>query len=187
MSGSSWSLPKGGALKAVVVYESHWGNTEAIARAIAEGMGDGTVVMHTDAAVPEAVAGADLLVAGAPLLGFSLPTDAMLEQIRTSPDPRQPTAETGHPSMRSWLASLSPRPGRCAGFETAIWWSPGSSAKAIQRGLVAAGRTSASKPRRFVVTGRFGPLKAGEVQRAREWGAQLAAGVGAAADRPGGS
>jgi len=28
-------------MKAVVVYESHWGNTEAVARAIAAGIGQG--------------------------------------------------------------------------------------------------------------------------------------------------
>ena len=33
-------------MKAVVVYESLWGNTAAIARAIAEGIGEGTQAPH---------------------------------------------------------------------------------------------------------------------------------------------
>jgi hypothetical protein len=29
-------------------------------------------------------------------------------------------------------------------------------------------------PQKFVVTGRYGPLKDGEIERARQWGARLA-------------
>ncbi|MGE5590528.1 MAG: hypothetical protein ACM3ZA_07915 [Bacillota bacterium] len=34
-------------MKAVVVYESHWGNTAAVARAIAAGMGPGAQALST--------------------------------------------------------------------------------------------------------------------------------------------
>ena len=53
-------------MKAVVVYESLWGNTAAIARAIAEGLGPGAEALTTDAASAGAVAEADLIVTGAP-------------------------------------------------------------------------------------------------------------------------
>ena len=164
-------------MKAVVVYESLWGNTEAIARAIAEGLGEGAVAVHTNEATPEVAAGADLIVGGAPLLGFSLPTEAMRESIRTGRDAAATPADFSNRSMRSWLADLAEGSGACAGFETAIWWSPGSSARAIDTGLTAKGRTSAAKPRRFLVTGRTGPLKDGELERARAWGSELRAGA----------
>ena len=47
-------------MKAIVVYESHWGNTAAIARAIAEGLGPEARALTTAEATGEAVAGADL-------------------------------------------------------------------------------------------------------------------------------
>ena len=37
-------------MKAVVVYESHWGNTAAVARAVAEGLGHGARALTTDEA-----------------------------------------------------------------------------------------------------------------------------------------
>ena len=50
----------------------------------------------------------------------------------------------------------------------------GSAAPAIAEALEQAGYASVAKPVGFVVAGRFGPLRDGEVERAREWGAELA-------------
>ena len=68
-------------MKAVVVYESLWGNTAAIAHAIAEGLGPNATALATDEATAAVLADADLVVAGAPLLGFNLPTDDMRASI----------------------------------------------------------------------------------------------------------
>jgi hypothetical protein len=160
-------------VKAVVVYESLWGNTATIARAIAEGLGEGTPALTTDEATAGIVAGADLIVAGAPLLGFALPTEQILAaQGNASPKPPSP-ADLSHPSMRSWLAQLPAGTGRAAAFETRIWWSPGSAARTILSGLGAAGYAAVERER-FMVTGRYGPLKDGEIERARAWGEKLA-------------
>jgi len=59
-------------MKAIVVYESMWGNTAAIARAIAEGIGPEARALSTAEATAEVTAGADLIVAGAPLHSFRL-------------------------------------------------------------------------------------------------------------------
>jgi hypothetical protein len=159
-------------VKAVVVYESLWGNTAAIARAIAEGIGQDAVALSTDEATGSAIEGADLIVAGAPLLGFNLPTEAIRASIGN--DRTVPTPDLAHPSMRSWLESVPPGAGRCCGFETRIWWSPGSAAKKASAGLRAKGYSAAGKDEKFVVTGKYGPLKDGEIERARQWGTQLA-------------
>jgi hypothetical protein len=161
-------------MKAVVVYESLWGNTAAVARAIAEGIGDGAQALSTAEATAEAVAGSDLIVAGSPLLGFSLPNDQMIDTIRTSPRSEPNPPDLSQPSMRAWLDGLARGSGRGAGFETRIWWSPGSAAKAIAKRLERAGFAPAGKPAKFVVTGRTGPLKDGELERARAWGVELA-------------
>jgi menaquinone-dependent protoporphyrinogen IX oxidase len=162
-------------MKAIVVYESHWGNTAAIARAIAEGIGPEARALSTAEATGAAIADADLIVAGSPLLGFSLPTESMLKGMATNAgrDPTPP--DLSHPSMRSWLDALPKASGRAASFETRIWWSPGSAAKAILGKLEAAGYHPIAKPQRFIVKGRYGPLRDGELEKAKAWGAELAA------------
>jgi flavorubredoxin len=159
-------------MKAVVVYESHWGNTAAIARAIGEGIGPETQVLATDEASPEVVSEADLLVAGAPLMGFRLPTDQMLMQVARQGDSERPPDLT-HPSMRSWLAELPARHGFHAAFETKIRWSPGGATAAIEHELERTGSRLLSPSQRFVVKGQHGPLRQGELEKAREWGEEL--------------
>ena len=166
-------------MKAVVVYESLWGNTATVARAIAEGIGPDARALSTAEADSSACDGAQLIVAGAPLLGFSLPTEAMRESIRTNPAGSPTPPDLSAPAMRTWLDALPAGAGSCAGFETRIWWSPGSSAKAICGELEGKGYRRIAAPEKFVVTGKYGPLKAGELDRARAWGASLATAMGA--------
>jgi len=162
-------------VRAVVVYESLWGNTAAVAHAIAEGIGPDAVALSTREATAGRVEGAQLLVAGAPLLGFSLPTEQMRDSIRTGPAYASNPADLSSPSMRSWLEGLAPATGRGAAFETRIWWSPGSAAKSIATTLGQTGFACDGRVEKFVVTGKYGPLKDGELERARRWGASLVA------------
>lgn len=161
-------------MKTVVVYESLWGNTAAIARAIAEGIGPGTQALSTAQASSAAISGAALIVAGAPVLGFRLPSDKMLKMIGETPGKNPVAPDLSQPSMRSWLDTLPKGSGRSAAFETRIWWSPGGATAAIVRGLKSAGYRPIAKPRRFIVKGKNGPLRDGELERARLWGADLA-------------
>lgn len=161
-------------MKAVVVYESFWGNTAAIARAIAEGMGTDVPALTTTEATGEAIAGADLIVAGAPVLGFNLTTEPMRENLSTSARDAPQPPDLSHPSMRTWLAGLPKGHGRAAAFETRLWWSLGGATGKILSALEEAGYTAAAKPGRFIVEGTYGPLKEGELERARRWGAELA-------------
>jgi flavodoxin len=164
-------------MKAIVVYESLWGNTAAIARAIADGIGPGTQAVTTDAAPVENVAAADLIVAGAPVLAFSLPTDAMRDSVAKTEAAAPTPPDLAHPSMRSWLDSLPAGSGRCAAFETRIWWSPRGATGDIEKRLEHAGYRVVAKAHKFVVEDKYGPLREGELERAREWGAELARAV----------
>jgi flavorubredoxin len=161
-------------MKAVVVYESLWGNTAAVARAIADGIGPGTPAVTTDAASIEAIADADLIVAGAPVLAFSLPTDAMRDSVAKSEATAPTPPDLAHPSMRSWLDALPPGRGRGAAFETRIWWSPRGATGDIEKRLEQAGYPVVAKAQKFVVKDKYGPLREGEVERARQWGMELA-------------
>jgi flavodoxin len=162
-------------MKAVVVYESLWGNTATVAQAIAEGMGPGVQALTTDAADHEALAGADLIVAGSPVHAFSLPRDGMRAELGSKPDADAPgPPDLSHPTMRSWLEALPPGRGRAAAFETRVWWSPRGATGDIEKRLERAGYVRAAKAQKFVVKGTYGPLREGEIERARQWGAELA-------------
>ncbi|MCJ7588334.1 MAG: flavodoxin [Candidatus Aminicenantes bacterium] len=168
-------------MKAIVVYESLWGNTAAVARAIAEGIGPGAQALSTAQATGVAIAGADLLVVGAPVLGFRLPTDKMLKTIGASAGKERVAPDLTQPSMRSWLDALPKGSGRSAAFETRFRLSPGGATGAIARGLESAGFSQMAKAQRFIVKGKYGPLRDGELVRAKAWGAELAKAMGARA------
>jgi flavorubredoxin len=164
-------------MNAIVVYESHWGNTAAIARAIAEGIGLEARAMSTGQATGEVIAGADVIVAGAPQMGFSLPTEGMLKGIAADAGRAPAPPDVSHPAMRTWLDGLQKGSCCAAAFETAGWWSPGSATRTILRKLEAAGYRPISKARRFSVHGMYGPLREGELEKAKAWGAELAQAV----------
>ena len=161
-------------MKVIVVYESHYGNTAAVARAIADGFGPEAQVLDTDEASPTVVVDADMIVAGAPVMAFNLPSDRMLATM--AGDKKAPTPpELSHASMRSWLDGLAAGRGRFAAFETGLRWSPGGATGAIDDKLERAGFRRLARSRRFVVKGSYGPLRDGELERAKEWGSELAA------------
>jgi hypothetical protein len=158
-------------MKTVVVYESHWGNTAAVARAIADGIGDGAVALTTDEATEAVLEGVDLIVAGAPVMMFRLPSDSTVAKIKPSAGEAEP--DLTHSAMKTWLDLLPRGSGRSAAFETRLGWSLGGATGAIEKGLAAAGYRPVAKARKFVVTGKTGPLRAGELDDARTWGAEL--------------
>lgn len=164
-------------MKAVVVYESLWGNTAAVARAIAEGIGSSSRALTTEEATPEVVADADLLVVGAPVLGFRLGGDEIRAAIGRDEANAPAPPDLGHPSLRSWLEVLPIGRGASAAFETRIWWSPRGATGDIEAGLRRAGYRVVAKGERFVVKDKYGPLREGEIERARAWGAKLARSV----------
>jgi hypothetical protein len=168
-------------MKAFVVYESIWGNTAAIAQAIAEGLGSGASALSTAEADRAAIADADLIVAGAPVHSMSLPTDQSRELARTgNMGPGGAPPDLSHPMMRTWLEGLPQGEARAAAFDTRVnaWYGRGAASK-ILRALQRAGYQPVAKARGFFVSGHRlkptadGTLCDGEVERARQWGSQL--------------
>src|SRR4051812_28926476 len=159
-------------MEAIVVYESHWGNTESVARAIAEGIGPGARAATTDEATPAALVAADLVVAGAPVIAFSLPRNGAEKQLAGDTKGPRP-ADLSHPLLRSWLDTIPSGRGWFAAFETRIWWSPAGATGSIESRLAKAGYGKLAKGERFIVGGAYGPHKDGELDRARAWGRSL--------------
>jgi len=159
-------------MKAIVVYESLWGNTAAIAKAIAEGIGPGARALSTAEANVAITAEADLIIAGAPVMAFRLPTDMVRKGVGEDKKHANHPPNLSAPSMRSWLAALPKGKGKAAAFDTQFKWSP-SATGAIIKGLERAGYQKAAKPQKFIVKGTYGPLKEGELERANAWGKEL--------------
>jgi hypothetical protein len=171
-------------MRALVVYESMFGNTEEVARAVAAGISS-----HLDVDVEVEAVGEgfelptelDLIVAGAPTHAFSLPRDATRE------DAVRQGAHQGavHHGLREWLEHLGTD--GCtvpvATFDTRVAkvrHLPGSAARKADRIAGRRGHPRAAAPESFYVADVKGPLLAGEVERARLWGERLGAEVASA-------
>jgi hypothetical protein len=98
----------------------------------------------------------------------------MRESIRANPGKVPAPPDLSHPSMRSWLDALPAGRGRAAAFETKVRGPWGNATKDIAEGLEKAGYGPLAKPLGFIVKGKYGPLREGETERARQWGAELA-------------
>ena len=165
-----------GTMRALVVFESAFGNTEQVARAVFQGMFrrlQDVALLDVASAPPRLPPELEMLVVGGPMqaLGISRPT--------THPDAyRQGMVERPtRPGLAQWLGSLEPpeRPVHAAAFDTRIHTppSPGFPAVAAWRTLRRDGYQLAGDAESFCVMGIRGPLCDGEVERARTWGVRL--------------
>jgi hypothetical protein len=158
---------------AIVVFESLWGNTAEVARAVAEGLGPETRALRTDEVTPADMEAAELVVAGAPVFGFKLSSEKMREGIRKDPG-KGPAPDLSCPLLRTWLEALPEGEAWVAAFDTEVRGPFGKGAPGILKRFEARGYTPVAAPEGFFVKGSQGPLRAGEVERARAWGVQLA-------------
>ena len=165
-------------MKALVVYESMFGNTRTVAEAIADGLRvayDVTLseVGAAPAAVPDDVA---LLVAGGPTHAFGLSRESTRADARKQAGG---TVVSGGIGLREWLDALPRGSADAATFDTRVSHPrvPGSAAKKAAKRLRHSGFRVA-EAETFWVSRTPGPLDPGEVERARAWGAGLATTLG---------
>ncbi|MGO4103733.1 flavodoxin family protein [Leifsonia sp. YAF41] len=162
-------------MQALVVYETIWGNTEQVARAIATGLrGTFNVDVMDSETAPNVVNTYDLVVVGGPTHGFSMTRASTREGAVTERGAPQ-APERG---IREWLVALTP-PGRAVAattFDTRVNAPrlPGSAAKAAKRELKELGFDIVVKQKSFHVHGYEGPLIDGELDRAEQWGRDIA-------------
>ena len=124
--------------------------------------------------LPPSLDGVDLIVVGGPThvhgLSSGRSREAALDQIGRS-------GEAGI-GVRGWIDSLPPAGGpRVAVFDTRANKPAllvGSAAHGMARRLRRRGYRLAVEPESFFVSGTPGPLEAGELERATEWGKALA-------------
>lgn len=167
-------------MKALVVYESLFGNTEQVARAITTGLSRHLDVelVEVTRAPTEIPSPLDLIVVGGPTHAFSM----------TRPNTREDALRQGatHGSattgIREWLAQLQagPHSELVATFDTRVGKVrrlPGSAAKGAARAAHKRGYLAAGKAESFYVADVNGPLLEGELDRAQQWGDRLGADV----------
>jgi flavodoxin len=157
-------------MKALVLYDSLYGNTERIAQAITAALGPDATAVSLAGFQPEQFGGTDLLVVGSPTQGG------------------RPTA-----GLKKFFDGLPPdalRAVRVAAFDTRFAPADhgvglrlvirifGFAAPRIAKTLERKGGVLVVPPEGFSVLDKEGPLRDGELERAAAWARALVAAVG---------
>ena len=164
--------------RALVVFESMFGNTQEIADAVAEGLSSSlpTVILEVGTAPAVLPDDVDLLLVGGPTHAFGLSRPGTREDASRQAGGRVVSEGIG---LREWLAALARTSGdvAVATFDTRIAKPrvPGSAARAAEKRLRKLGFRVVAASESFYVTGTAGPLVEGETERARAWAEKLGA------------
>jgi hypothetical protein len=167
-------------VKVQIVYESMYGNTHAIADAIAEGAqaGGAEVVVQPVSEGDGGADGADMLIVGGPthMHGLTTGTSRKMAAEAAKEDEHPLDPSGAGPGLRTWLKALGHVDGTAAAaFDTrgdAASALTGSAARGIARRLRHHGYKVADRAS-FLVDDSEGPLADGELERARDWGRGL--------------
>ncbi len=168
-------------MTALVVYESMYGSTQAVAEAIGHGLAPAGPVRVVEVGVLAASPGGrtlttevDILVVGAPTHAFGLSRPNTRQDAARDASASTVSTELG---VREWLEVLKMPLGgvRYAAFDTKVLKPklPGSAGKSVDKKLSQMGARAVAEPRTFWVEGKSDGLVAGELDNARAWGAAL--------------
>lgn len=171
-------------MQAVVIYESMFGNTRAIAYAIGAGLADyfDVAVVPVGQAYPTSYNQADLVIVGGPthVHGMSRPSTRQGAAKQAAAANSGLTLEPGAlgEGLREWLAShvTSRGHGLAAAFDTRMPGPAvltGRASRGVSSALQRQGYELIAKPESFLVT-KANELHPGEQERARAWGSALA-------------
>lgn len=141
-------------MKALVVYDSVYGNTKLVAEEIAARLGKGVRFLCVDEVKEKDLAGLDLLVVGSPILGWrpSEKTAAFLSSLKTGQ-----------------LKGM-----KVAAFDTRMRiFFHGDAARKIAAALQKAGGSLIGEPTGFIVEGTKGPLDCHALKNAAKWAETL--------------
>jgi hypothetical protein len=180
-------------MRALLVFESIFGNTRDVAEAIARGLNDAGVDV-TRAEVndaPTELHGFDLIVVGGPTHAWSMSRASTRNDGRAQAAKLDKAPVSKGIGVREWLDRLVPEnkdkgeasvaeataSAAAATFDTAVktrWMPVGSAARAEAKVLRAQGHEIIGDAEHFYVADTGGPLLDGELERARAWGLEIA-------------
>jgi flavodoxin I len=140
-------------MKALIVYDSVYGNTEKIAKAVGEAITPSgeAKVLRAGEANPSELTSVDLFIVGSPTHG-GRPTPAVQDLLNKVPKFQGINVAAFDTRSTSKFARVF-----------------GNAAGRIARNLEKKGGTLVASPEGFFVTGTKGPLKDGELERAKAW------------------
>lgn len=147
-------------MKALVIFDSLYGNTEQIAKAIGGGIGEEAKVVKVGEVKAEDIAPYPYVIIGSPTQGGRMT-----------------------PAIKKFLDSLSAEAltgKRFAAFDTRVkGWAKifGWAAPRIEKAIKEKGGNTTAQPQGFYVKGTKGPLLDGELERATTWAKAIIAGV----------
>lgn len=167
--------------RALVIYESMYGNNQQIATAIAEGLvGAGLEAEALEVGTSPSSLAPDLslLVVGCPNHAAGMPRQS--DRADSAKRTDKPLVSQGK-GLREWFDAL--QPGRqavpAAAWDTRMakprflrWFD--RAASGVEKRLRQHGFTVRESAEHYYVTDALGPLADGELDRARDWGRHLA-------------
>jgi flavodoxin len=140
-------------MKTIVVYDSVFGNTKAIAETLAKEFGSDAKAIHVKDANVAELSKAELLIVGSPIIAWK-PSEGMEAFLNS--------LSTGS------LAGV-----KAATFDTRVKIFHGDAAGKIAKKLEECGASIITKPVFFTVKGKEGPLANGELEKASLWAKEL--------------
>lgn len=137
-------------MKALVLFDSYFGNTQKIAETLAAGLGEETRAISADEFKESDLARLDLLIVGSPIIGWK-PSEKIAKIL----------AAWGEGRLQGLKA---------AAFDTRVkLFIHGDAGKGISRILKNAGAELIAGPQAFFVRAKEGPLFEGEIEKAAAW------------------
>ena len=155
-------------MKALVIFESVYGNTEKVARAIGARLAAaGEVQVVSVAEVkPEQLTDLDVLVVGSPTQAFG-PIAGTKEFLKTLPAHALKGLKVAAFDTRVSVAEVNSK------MLTFMAGAFGYAAEKIAKGLKVRGGVEVVAPAGFFVADKEGPLKDGELERAVAWAGEI--------------
>lgn len=151
-------------MKTLIIYDSFFGNTEQVAKAIGEAasLASEVEVCKVSEVKPEQLEGVDLLIVGSPTRAFR-PSPAISSFLRNIPFNSLQGKKAAAFDTRIAMEDTTSRFLR---FMAGLF---GYAAKPISEKLRKKGAEIAAAPEGFFVNDAKGPLKDGELERAKKW------------------
>jgi flavodoxin I len=156
-------------MKALVIYDSFFGNTEKVAQAIGRGLGpeDEVAVLRVEDVQLKHLGGLEILIAGSPTRAFRA-TPAMMKLLKGLPVHSLAGVKVAAFDTRVALEDVN---SRFLNFMVGLF---GYAAQPMLDKLLAKGGSKTQPAEGFYVEGTEGPLKEGELERADAWARSIA-------------
>ena len=161
-------------MKALILYDSVYGNTEKIALAIGHALGiqEEVSVVKAGEARPDQLAGSDLLIVGAPTQRFRT-TPVLSDLLKSIPKNSLRGVKVVAFDTRLSMEEINKIP--VLAFFVKLFGKNAYAAWTIANQLKKKGGQLTGSPQGFLVAGMEGPLVEGELERAVDWARQIIA------------